>query len=86
MAGVSGRSGRRRQPGRLYRFSLRYRPGIDPPELAALLEAVAAARGVQRADIVRAALLGGAAQAQTQAAAVEDTETVTLLDDILAAF
>jgi hypothetical protein len=86
MAGVSGRSGRRRQPGHLYRFSLRYRPGIDPPELAALLEAVTAARGVQRADILRAALLGGAAQAQTLATAIEDTETVTLLDDILAAF
>jgi hypothetical protein len=86
MAGVSGRSGRRRQPGRLYRFSLRYRPGIDPPELAALLETVATARGAQRADILRAALLGGAGQAQTLAAVIEDTETVTLLDDLLAAF
>lgn len=86
MTGVSGRSGRRRQPGRLYRFSLRYRPGIDPPELETLLETMTAARGAQRADIVRSALLGGAAQAQVLAAAVEDTETVTLLEDILAAF
>jgi len=54
--------------------------------LEALLEAVAAARGAQRTDIVRAALLGGAARAQTLAAAGEDTETVMLLDDILAAF
>jgi 6-phosphogluconolactonase/glucosamine-6-phosphate isomerase/deaminase len=51
-----------------------------------LLEVVMAARGAQRADILRTALLGGADQAQTQAAAVEDAETVTLLDDILAAF
>jgi hypothetical protein len=69
----------------LYRFSLRCRPGIDPPELEALLEAMTAARGAQRADIVRSALLSGAAQAQALAA-VEDSETVTLLEDILAAF
>jgi|YNPBryantNP2012_1023418.scaffolds.fasta_scaffold06244_5 hypothetical protein len=86
MAGVKGRSGRRRQPGRLYRFSLRYRPGLDPPALEALLEAVAAARGGRRAEILRAALLGGAAQAQARAAAAEDAEAATLVDGILAAF
>lgn len=86
MTGVAGRSGRRRQPGRLYRFSLRFRPGMDPPELETLLETINSARGARRADILRSALLGGAAQARAQAAAIEDTETVTLLEDILAAF
>jgi len=86
MAGVSGRSGRRRQPGRLYRFSVRYRPGVDPPELAALLEAVAAASGGRRAEMLRLALLGGAAQAQALSVDAEGAEVGTLLDDLLAAF
>lgn len=86
MSGVRGRSGRRPRPGRLYRFSLRFRPGYDPPELEALLETLTAARGPRRSAILRAALLGGAAQAHTQAAAVEDGEAASLLDAILAAF
>ena len=80
------RRGRPKEPGKLYRFSLRYRPGADPPELERLLEAVVAAKGRKRADILRAALLGGASQAQETASRAEDSATETLLDDLFDAF
>ena len=86
MPGKAGRSGRNKEPGKLYRFSLRYRPGVDAPELERLLEAISAARGRKRADILRAALLGGASQAQETAARAEDSATETLLDDLFDAF
>ena len=79
--------GRKPLPGRVYYLGrLRYRPGADPPELERLLEAVAMAKGRKRADILRAALLGGASQAQEAAARAEDSATETLLDDLFDAF
>ena len=59
--------GRGRPPkhGKYYRFGLRYRPGLDPPELEELLERIRQAEGEERAEILRAALLGGAEQAKT---------------------
>ncbi len=81
--------GRGRRPGigKVYYLGrLRYRPGLDSPELEALLEAIAAARGAKRADILRSALLGGASQAQATASAAEDSQTRAALDDMLAGF
>jgi hypothetical protein len=86
MAGKRGRSGRRRAPGRLYRLSLRYRPGVDPAELGELLEAIASARGRKREDILRQALIGGTQAGRQAAAHQEDSETKQLIDDLLGEF
>jgi hypothetical protein len=86
MPGLLGKSGRRPKPGKLYRFWLRFRPGIDPPELQVLLDSIEAASGEKKAAILRSALLGGAQQAATEAAAVEDTETADLIDDLFSEF
>lgn len=80
MAGVSGKSGRRRKPGKVYYLGrLRFRPGQDPPELQDILNAIAEAGPRKRADILRAALLGGAQQAQDTADRVEDSQATGLL-------
>ena len=86
MPGIPGRSGRPKEPGKLYRFSLRYRPGVDPPALEKLLESVIAVQGRKRADILRAALLGGADQAQQTASKPEDSAAEALLDELFDAF
>lgn len=86
MAGKKGRSGRPKLPGRAYRLYIRYRPGLDPPELGELLETVARASDQKRADILRTALLGGASQAQATAEMVESSATASLLDDMFATF
>lgn len=86
MAGVRGRSGRPKEIGRLYRFSYRFRPGEDPPELEALLEAISAAKGAKRRDILRSALLGGAQQAQQTADRSEDSEIADMLDEMFGTF
>ncbi|NJN99799.1 MAG: hypothetical protein HC875_39695 [Anaerolineales bacterium] len=77
MSGRKGKSGRRRQSGKVYRFTFYHRliPGEDPPELAEMLEAITQAQGRRRQDIIRAALLGGSGQAQAAAAQVEDSES-----------
>jgi hypothetical protein len=59
---------------------------MDPPELERLLESIIAAPAGKRADILRAALLGGASEAQETASKAEDSVTETLLDDMLGAF
>ena len=88
MAGKKGLSGRPGAPGFIYEFHFYYRftPGTDPPELEALLKSLVQARGRKRRDILRAALLGGANQAQITAAGVEDSEMAGLFDDLLADF
>ncbi len=88
MAGTSGRSGRRKAPGQVYDFHFYYRftPGLDPPELKALLEELNQAGGRKRRDILRAALLGGAQQARDVAVKAEDSEDTALLDDMFANF
>ena len=88
MAGRAGRSGRRKAPGKVYRFDFYYRfiPGEDPPELEGLLESIIQAKGRKRRDILRAALLGGAQQARLRAAQAEDSEMTGLVDDMLADF
>lgn len=88
MAGVKGRSGRNSKNGQVYRFWCYYRwqPGLDPPELKALLDQLAQAGGRKRRDILRAALLGGAQQGQDVAAGLEDSEDTALLDDMFADF
>jgi hypothetical protein len=87
MAGNS-RSGRPKKPGKVYEFNFYYRwiPGEDPPELKAVLEELLAATGRKRRDILRAALLGGAGDAQDEATKVEDSEDSTLIDDMFAGF
>lgn len=88
MAGKTGRSGRPPEEGQLYRFEFyfRYLPGVHPPELKALLEAISRARGRKRQDILLAALLGGAGQAQETAARSEDSEVGGLFDEMLSNF
>jgi len=79
--------GRKPAPGTVYYLGrLRFRPGMDPPELERLLESIIAAPAGKRADILRAALLGGASEAQETASKAEDSVTETLLDDMLGAF
>lgn len=87
MAGNS-RSGRPKKPGKVYEFNFYYRwiPGEDPPELKAVLEELLAATGRKRRDILRAALLEGAEDAQDEATKVEDSEDSTLIDDMFAGF
>ena len=82
MAGTPGRSGRKKAPGRVFKFFFyyRYKPGVDPPELEALLKTIVAAQGTRRRDILRSALLGGAQQAQDTADRAEDSLATGLLD------
>ncbi len=86
MAGKKGRSGRPKMPGRLYRLYIRYRPGLDPPELADLLETMVNANHYKRVDIFKAAVAGGMDQAHATARAVETNATTSLLDDMFANF
>jgi hypothetical protein len=88
MAGKKGASGRPVSPGTVYQFNFYYRftPGEDPPELEALLESIVQAQGRKRRDILRAALLGGARQAQETATRSEDSDVAGLFDDMFAAF
>ena len=72
--------GRKQAPGKVYYLGrLRFRPGQDPPGLQDLLEAITRADSCKRADILRAALLGGAKQAQTAADQAEDSQATGLL-------
>ena len=88
MSGLTGKSGRRKKPGKVYQFEFYYRtaPGEDPPELEALLEDIVKARGRKRRDIVRSALLGGAKQGRDIAAKTEDSESASLVDELLNSF
>lgn len=86
MAKKKKKLGRPKLPGQLYHLYIRYRPGIDPPELGQLLEAFNRAKGQKRADILRAALINGADQAQKTAASAESSRTASLLDEMFAAF
>lgn len=85
---MARKKGRPPKPGQVYEFDFYYRfvPGEDPPELAQLLEAIIQAKGRKRRDILRAALLGGAQQAQETAAHAEDSDIAGLFDDMFAAF
>lgn len=77
--------GRPKAPGKYYRFGLRFRPGIDPAELGKLLELISNAAPEKRPVILRAALMGGTAQAN-EAADSEVTETVSIIDDLFGDF
>ncbi len=88
MAGKKQNSGRPKKLGRVYYLG-RYRfvPGLDPPELETVLQAIAAANDEQRRrDILRAALLSGAGEAQQAASAVESSLTAGTVDDMFDAF
>ncbi len=79
--------GRKAAPGQVYYLGrLRFRPGLDPPELVALLETICQADPPQRANLLRAALLGGAKQVQAAVAAGEDQATTRVLDEMFADF
>ncbi len=82
MAGTPGKSGRRKEPGNVYRFHFYYRltPGEDPPELETLLDSIVQAKGRKRRDIIRAALLGGSQQARDVATQVENSESAGLFE------
>ncbi len=88
MAGVAGRSGRRKQPGKVYSFTFYYRliPGEDPPELERLLQSITKSKGRKRRDILRTALLGGAKQAQVTAEQTESSEIADNFDEMMADF
>ena len=79
--------GRKPASGKVYYLGrLRFRPGYDPPELEEILITITQADRSKRADILRAALLGGAKQAQDTAANVEDSGIADLLDDMFTDF
>lgn len=79
--------GRPKAPGAVFYLGrLRYRPGIDPPELREFLEMLDRAEAERKPEILRAALLGGMGQAETVATQVEDAETAALMDGMLAGF
>ncbi len=80
--------GRPKAGGEIYEFHFYYRfqPGLDPPELRTVLEAIKAATGPKRRDIIRAALLSGAGEAQQAASAVESTLIAGTVDDMFDAF
>ena len=79
--------GRPRAPGKVYCLGrLRFRPGIDPPELEDILEAIVRTGPGKRADILRAALQGGAGLARQEANSAEDSRTRNLLDEMFSQF
>ena len=88
MAQLPRPPGRPKKPGRVFEFHFYYRftPGLDPPELELLLQSIAQASGRKRRDILRAALLGGAQQAQETAARPEDSEIANLFDEMFDEF
>jgi hypothetical protein len=79
-------SGRQPETGTVYVVKYRYIPGLDPPELKVVLEAILTAAGQKRRDIIRPALLSGAGQAQQAASAVESTLIAGTVDDMFDAF
>ena len=79
--------GRKPAPGKIYYLGrLRFRPGLDPPELEDILEAITGAAPPKRAEILRAALLGGSKQARDIVGKVEDSGTTDLLNDMFVDF
>ena len=88
MAGKQGRSGRRKRAGKVYQFFFYYRlnPAEDPPELAALLDALVQTNGRKRRDILRSALLGGAQQAHHTATGAEDSQMAQTLGEMFTDF
>lgn len=86
MAGKKGKSGRQPGTGQVYVVRYRYIPGLDPPELKGVLEAIRTAAGQKRRDIIRAALLSGAGEAQQAASAVESTLIAGTVDDLFGVF
>ncbi|MFC1975753.1 hypothetical protein ACFLXQ_05095 [Chloroflexota bacterium] len=88
MAGKTGKSGRRKKPGKVYEFDFYYRlvPGEDPPELEEILDSIIAAKGRKRRDILRSALLGGSKQAQDTAAKSEDSDIADRFDEMFTDF
>lgn len=85
---MARKKGRPPKPGQVYEFDFYYRfvPGEDPPELKALLESIIQTQGRKRRDILRAALLGGAQQAQQTATHLEDSDIAGLFDDMFSDF
>jgi len=80
--------GRPRRVGKTYEFHFYYRlnPAEDPPELAALLDALFKANGQKRRDILPSALLGGAQQAQSTATGTEDSQMAQTLGEMFTDF
>ncbi|HEX9925726.1 MAG TPA: hypothetical protein VGD99_23930 [Anaerolineae bacterium] len=75
-------SGRRGQPGFAIRVVLRYRAGVDPPELGTLLKKIEQAPTERRQEILNATLLGGIDDGQDVANATESTDTARIIDDL----
>jgi hypothetical protein len=75
-------SGRRGQPGFAIRGVLRYRAGIDPPELGTLLNKIPQAPTERRQEIPTATLLGGIDDGQDLANATESPDTARIIDDL----
>lgn len=87
MAGTQ-KSGRPRKTGRVYYLGrFRFQPGLDPPELEPVLQAITEAGNEQRRhDILKAALLSGAGEARQAATAVESTIVAGAVKDIFTDF
>lgn len=70
-----------------YLGRLRFRPGVDPPELEDLLEAIDQAGAARRREMLRKALIGGMGQGGAQTlGGVEDEEVADLMDGLLGEF
>jgi hypothetical protein len=78
---------RPKAPGKVYYLGrLRYRPGIDPPELGQFLDRLEQAEN--KAELLRRALMGGL---ESQAgggllAGSEDNETTDIIDGLVGDF
>lgn len=79
--------GRPQKAGKLYEIRYRSTPGLDAPEVIALLDQIVATEFSKRQEILRAVLHGsGITNAQAIADNKEDSETTALLDDMFGEF
>lgn len=89
MASLDGKRnrGRPKAIGRVFYLGrFRFVPGVHPPELEGLLEAIETAGQGRHQALLEAALVGGLSRGQAAAAQVEDDETTAILDAMLAEF
>jgi hypothetical protein len=88
MTALQSRRGRPQAPGEVYEFHFYFRfiPGVHPPVIQHVLEAIKKTEGRKRRDILETLLSGGAMEAAEVAEKAEDSETEALLSDMFAEF
>jgi hypothetical protein len=69
-----------------FHFYFRFIPGVHPPVIQHVLEAIKKAQGRKRRDILETLLSGGAIEAAKVAAKPEDSEATALLGDMFVNF